>query len=110
MLCFVIQTIQVNKIEVQYDKTSKQVDVQALKETLWGHMQKSTQSSVKVSEYLVIFFITSFYDIGCSLYYCNQTKYRRFLAILFLSSFFFLKFFMQNKHPPRAHHMSKALG
>lgn len=71
MLCFVIQTIQVNKIEVQYDKTSKQVDVQVLKETLWGHMQKSTQLSVKVSEHLDIFFVISFYDIGYSLYYCK---------------------------------------
>ncbi|XP_038900339.1 condensin complex subunit 2 [Benincasa hispida] len=32
---------QVNKIEVQYDKKSKQVDVQALKETLWSHLQES---------------------------------------------------------------------
>jgi hypothetical protein len=30
---------QVSKIEVQYDKTSKQVDVQALKVTLWDHVQ-----------------------------------------------------------------------
>ncbi|XP_024033064.1 condensin complex subunit 2 isoform X2 [Morus notabilis] len=39
----VSQPRQVNKIEVQYDKTSKQVDVQALKETLWDHMQQSNQ-------------------------------------------------------------------
>ncbi|XP_057977555.1 condensin complex subunit 2-like isoform X2 [Malania oleifera] len=32
---------QVNKIEVQYDKTSTQVDVHALKETLWNHIQDS---------------------------------------------------------------------
>lgn len=51
----VSQPRQVNKIEVQYDKTSKQVDVQALKETLWGHMQKSTQSSVKDEEEAVSF-------------------------------------------------------
>ncbi|XP_022970958.1 condensin complex subunit 2 [Cucurbita maxima] len=37
----VTQPRQVNKIEVQYDKTSKQVDVQALKETLWSHLQES---------------------------------------------------------------------
>ncbi|PKI64944.1 hypothetical protein CRG98_014658 [Punica granatum] len=36
----VSQTCQVNKIEVQYDKTSKQVDVQALKETLWDYTKK----------------------------------------------------------------------
>ncbi|KAL4620088.1 hypothetical protein ACB092_06G128100 [Castanea dentata] len=38
---FVSQPRQVNKVEVQYDKTSKQVDVQALKETLWDHIQES---------------------------------------------------------------------
>ncbi|KAF2285719.1 hypothetical protein GH714_007378 [Hevea brasiliensis] len=32
---------KVNKIEVQYDKTSKEVDVQALKEMLWDHIQES---------------------------------------------------------------------
>ncbi|XP_010556994.1 PREDICTED: condensin complex subunit 2-like isoform X2 [Tarenaya hassleriana] len=32
---------QVNKIEVQYDKTSKQVDVQVLKDTLWDCIQES---------------------------------------------------------------------
>ncbi|XP_061360314.1 condensin complex subunit 2-like [Gastrolobium bilobum] len=37
------QPCQINKIEVQYDKTSKQVDVQALKITLWDHIQESVQ-------------------------------------------------------------------
>ncbi|XP_059662453.1 condensin complex subunit 2-like isoform X2 [Cornus florida] len=37
----VSQPRQVNKIEVQYDKTSKQVDVHVLKETLWDHIQES---------------------------------------------------------------------
>uniref|UniRef100_A0A7C9D784 Condensin complex subunit 2 n=1 Tax=Opuntia streptacantha TaxID=393608 RepID=A0A7C9D784_OPUST len=32
------QPRQVNKIELQYDRTSKQVDVHMLKETLWHHM------------------------------------------------------------------------
>ena len=41
---------QVNKIEVQYDKASKQVDVQALKETLWDHIREFTQMSVQVSK------------------------------------------------------------
>ncbi|CAI9106335.1 OLC1v1005466C2 [Oldenlandia corymbosa var. corymbosa] len=36
----VSQPRQVNKIEVQYDKTSKQVDVHALKETLWKHIRE----------------------------------------------------------------------
>ena len=42
-ICLFVYTLQVNKIEVQYDKTSKQVDVQALKETLWDHIQESNQ-------------------------------------------------------------------
>lgn len=37
----VSQPRQVNKIEVEYDRTSKQVDVQALKETLWSSMQET---------------------------------------------------------------------
>lgn len=40
---------QVNKIEVQYDKTSKQVDVHSLKETLWDHIQQLNQNAVVVS-------------------------------------------------------------
>ncbi|GFP79579.1 condensin complex subunit 2 [Phtheirospermum japonicum] len=43
----VSQPRQVNKVEVQYDKTSKQVDVHALKETLWDHIQQSNQNSVE---------------------------------------------------------------
>lgn len=35
------QPHQVNKIELQCDRTSKQVDVHLLKETLWLHMQGS---------------------------------------------------------------------
>ncbi|KAK9084788.1 hypothetical protein Sjap_025199 [Stephania japonica] len=46
MSSLVSQPRQVNKIEVQYDKTAKQVDVHALKGTLWNHMQES----VKVHE------------------------------------------------------------
>ncbi|KAH7844805.1 hypothetical protein Vadar_031850 [Vaccinium darrowii] len=46
----VSQPRQVNKIEVKYDKASKQVDVQALKETLWDHIQEFTQTSVKGQE------------------------------------------------------------
>lgn len=41
---------QVSKIEVQYDKTSKQVDVHALKETLWGHIQLLNQNPVEVKK------------------------------------------------------------
>ncbi|XP_021893750.1 condensin complex subunit 2 [Carica papaya] len=39
----VSQPRQVKKIDVQFDKTSKQVDVQALKVTLWNHLQESPQ-------------------------------------------------------------------
>lgn len=31
--------MQVQKIDVNYDKTSKQVDVRILKESLWSHLQ-----------------------------------------------------------------------
>ncbi|XP_022849904.1 condensin complex subunit 2-like [Olea europaea var. sylvestris] len=43
----VSQPRQVSKIEVQFDKTSKQVDVHLLKETLWGHMQKFNETSIQ---------------------------------------------------------------
>ncbi|XP_027064801.1 condensin complex subunit 2-like [Coffea arabica] len=43
----VSQPRQVNKIEVQYDKTSKQVDVQALKETLWDHIREKNLAEVQ---------------------------------------------------------------
>ncbi|KAE9456191.1 hypothetical protein C3L33_11902, partial [Rhododendron williamsianum] len=46
----VSQPRQVNKIEVKYDKASKQVDVQALKETLWDHIREFTQTSVQGQE------------------------------------------------------------
>ncbi|KAF3443439.1 hypothetical protein FNV43_RR13121 [Rhamnella rubrinervis] len=51
----VSQPRQVTKIEVQYDKTSKQVDVQNLKETLWGHIQESYQMSIQDEEKPVSF-------------------------------------------------------
>ncbi|KAL0399828.1 UNVERIFIED_CONTAM: Condensin complex subunit [Sesamum radiatum] len=43
----VSQPRQVSKIEVQYDKTSKQVDVHVLKEILWGQIQQINQTSVE---------------------------------------------------------------
>ncbi|KAK9053322.1 hypothetical protein SSX86_029955 [Deinandra increscens subsp. villosa] len=43
-ITLVSQPRQVNKIEVDYDKTSKQVDVQALKETLWSSMQETQET------------------------------------------------------------------
>ncbi|XP_022727928.1 condensin complex subunit 2-like [Durio zibethinus] len=51
----VSQPHQVSKIEVHYDKTSKQVDVQNLKETLWGHLQQSPGTSLQGPEEMVSF-------------------------------------------------------
>ncbi|OIT03480.1 PREDICTED: condensin complex subunit 2 [Nicotiana attenuata] len=45
----VSQPRQVNKIEVQYDKTSKQVDVQVLKETLWDQLNQTSIKEESVS-------------------------------------------------------------
>ncbi|KAL1220456.1 Condensin complex subunit 2 [Cardamine amara subsp. amara] len=45
------QPRQVNKIEVQYDKASKQVDVQILKETLWECLQESPQPPIQDEEH-----------------------------------------------------------
>ncbi|KAH1218803.1 Condensin complex subunit 2 [Glycine max] len=38
---------KINKIEVQYDKTSKQVNVQVLKTTLWDHIQESVHIPIQ---------------------------------------------------------------
>ncbi|CAN0914431.1 Condensin complex subunit 2 [Linum grandiflorum] len=46
----VSQPRQVAKIEVTYDKRSKQVDVQRLKETLWRHMHESPQTPAQNQE------------------------------------------------------------
>ncbi|CAN0897045.1 Condensin complex subunit 2 [Linum grandiflorum] len=51
----VSQPRQVTKIEVKYDKRSKQVDVQRLKETLWHHIQESPQTSIQNQEEEVSF-------------------------------------------------------
>lgn len=45
MLCYKKDTdtlrsvLQIQKVDVNYDKTSKQVDVRILKESLWSHLQ-----------------------------------------------------------------------
>ncbi|KAK4255322.1 hypothetical protein QN277_008335 [Acacia crassicarpa] len=51
----VSQPRQVNKIEVEYDKTSKQVDVQALKKTLWDHIQENGQVPLQEQKDVVSF-------------------------------------------------------
>ncbi|XP_076934612.1 condensin complex subunit 2-like [Bidens hawaiensis] len=54
----VSQPRQVNKIEVEYDKTSKQVDVQALKETLWSSMQETHETKTLSFKHLLKSFPT----------------------------------------------------
>ena len=66
---------QVNKIEVQYDKTSKQVDVHALKETLWGQIQESTEVPEPVSLFfslVVDSFLTQVCVCVCIIIHCSK--------------------------------------
>ncbi|CAJ1956276.1 unnamed protein product [Sphenostylis stenocarpa] len=49
------QPRQINKIEVQYDKTSKQVNVEALKITLWDRIQESIQLPFQGQKEMVSF-------------------------------------------------------
>ncbi|KAJ8639040.1 hypothetical protein MRB53_015734 [Persea americana] len=51
----VSQPRQVNKVEVQYDKSSKQVDVHALKQTLWNCIQQPTITNQMGNEAVVSF-------------------------------------------------------
>ncbi|KMT12767.1 hypothetical protein BVRB_4g088610 [Beta vulgaris subsp. vulgaris] len=52
----VSQPRQVSKIEVQYDKTAKQVDVHLLKETLWDQIHEFVQApEMKVDEDAISF-------------------------------------------------------
>ncbi|KAL5865238.1 hypothetical protein ACOSQ3_002752 [Xanthoceras sorbifolium] len=51
----VSQPRQIHKTEVEYDKTSKQVDVQTLKETIWEHIQGSPQMAIQDEEETVSF-------------------------------------------------------
>ena len=41
-----LEIAQVQKIEVDYDKTSKQIDVRVLKETLWQNLQETSSHQV----------------------------------------------------------------
>ncbi|XWS36771.1 hypothetical protein CRYUN_Cryun20dG0114400 [Craigia yunnanensis] len=52
---FCLSHFQVSRIEVQYDMTSKQVDVQTLKETLWDHIQQSPGTAFQDPEEMVSF-------------------------------------------------------
>ena len=44
-----------NKLEVPFDKSSKQVDVHALKETLWSVIQESNKPARNVSSIDITF-------------------------------------------------------
>ncbi|XP_047342546.1 condensin complex subunit 2 isoform X2 [Impatiens glandulifera] len=57
------QPRQVNKIEVNYDKTSKHVDVQALKETVWSHLQAYKETTTQDEEEEMISFKKVLADI-----------------------------------------------
>ncbi|XP_058734894.1 condensin complex subunit 2-like [Vicia villosa] len=52
----ITQPRQVSKVEVQYDKTSKQVDVQALKVTLWDQVQASAKLPPVQDQEEIIYF------------------------------------------------------
>ncbi|XP_054819889.1 condensin complex subunit 2-like isoform X2 [Prosopis cineraria] len=52
---FISQPCQVKETEIQYEKTTKQVDVHALKESLWHHMQDSRESTESVHDGAVSF-------------------------------------------------------
>ncbi|KAK4789301.1 hypothetical protein SAY86_020620 [Trapa natans] len=84
----VSQPRQVNKIEVQYDKTSKQVDVQALKETLWEQTQKSLETSVQVTEDGVSFKkILSSFPANCGAAATNDiSSHLCFICLLHLAN------------------------
>ncbi|XP_065876406.1 condensin complex subunit 2 [Euphorbia lathyris] len=64
----VSQPRQVRKIEVQYDRSCKQVDVQTLKETLWHHIQDSPQESSQEEQEGAVSFknLLSSFPIECS--------------------------------------------
>ncbi|XP_026659351.2 condensin complex subunit 2-like isoform X2 [Phoenix dactylifera] len=51
----VCQPRQVNKVDVQYDKVAKQVDVQLLKEVIWNQIQNSIEKSETECEAIVSF-------------------------------------------------------
>ncbi|XP_054790055.1 condensin complex subunit 2-like [Prosopis cineraria] len=52
---FISQPCQVKETVIQYEKTTKQVDVHALKESLWHHMQDSRESTESVHDGAVSF-------------------------------------------------------
>lgn len=46
---FCLNKYQVNKVDIQYDKVAKQVDVHLLKEEVWNQIQDSMEKSETVS-------------------------------------------------------------
>uniref|UniRef100_A0A2N9IKJ2 Condensin complex subunit 2 n=1 Tax=Fagus sylvatica TaxID=28930 RepID=A0A2N9IKJ2_FAGSY len=62
----VSQPRRVNKVEVNYDKTSKQVDVHALKESLWDQIQEYTEVPKTVSKDTISFrHLLSSFPVDC---------------------------------------------
>ncbi|GMY31162.1 condensin complex subunit 2-like [Fagus crenata] len=62
----VSQPRRVNKVEVNYDKTSKQVDVHALKESLWDQIQEYTEVPETVSKDPISFrHLLSSFPVDC---------------------------------------------
>ncbi|GLT94088.1 hypothetical protein SLE2022_118480 [Rubroshorea leprosula] len=85
----VCQPRKVSRIEVQYDKTSKQVDVQALKATLWDHMQQSPQMSNEGVEATLSFkrLLASFpIDCGAAVTINEISPHLCFICLLHLAN------------------------
>ncbi|KAL5151961.1 Condensin complex subunit 2 [Glycine soja] len=68
------QVLSINKIEVQYDKTSKQVNVQVLKTTLWDHIQESVHIPIQVNN-VPNPFTTHIYINGSDIFHGNKPTY-----------------------------------
>lgn len=45
LMCVLFTFLQVEKVEVTYAKRSKQVDVKALKDTIWGLMEEQAEDA-----------------------------------------------------------------
>ncbi|XP_042519041.1 condensin complex subunit 2 [Macadamia integrifolia] len=84
----VSQPRQVNKIEVQYDKTSKQVDVHALKETLWSSVQKSVQMPEMHPKAMVSFkHLLASFPADCQVAACEDiSPHLCFICLLHLAN------------------------
>ncbi|XP_057457598.1 condensin complex subunit 2-like isoform X2 [Lotus japonicus] len=82
------QPRRVNKIEVDYDKTSKQVDVQALKIALWDHIQESIQLHVPGEKETVSFrdMLTNFPSCNAAATVTDISPHLCFICLLHLAN------------------------